>query len=115
MRHQVKSSEIKESWYGAKCVFLHAHGSEQLYEERIVLFTAGGMDEAIELAERDARDYAQSLDNCAYTGFVNIFQIFSAQLVSGTEVYSLMRASDLEKNQYLDRFHDTGTERTQTP
>ncbi|HEY9731730.1 MAG TPA: DUF4288 domain-containing protein [Drouetiella sp.] len=112
MTHQVTGSQSKEFWHAAKCVFLHAPGAEQLYEERVVLIAANDWNEAIEVAEREARDYAASLDHCTYIGFVSVFKILAESLCSETEVYSLMRASTLEKEEYLDRFYDTGSERT---
>jgi hypothetical protein len=32
----------------------------------------------------------------------------------GTEVFSLLRTSDLSVDAYLDRFHDTGNERVRS-
>ncbi len=34
--------------------------------------------------------------------------------VLGTKVFSLMRDSDFSPDEYLDHFHDTGTERART-
>lgn len=103
-----------EPWYGAKCVFLHMGLSDgPVYEERVVLVKAKDLDEAIERGEKEAEEYAGNLDDCTYTGFINVFHIFGNKITEGTEVYSLMRSSDLETDEYLDHFYDTGEERTQ--
>jgi hypothetical protein len=60
-----------------------------------------------------AEEYANDLDGCSYTGFINVFHIYGESIGEGTEVYSLMRASSLSKDDYLNSFYDTGTERTQ--
>lgn len=107
-----KGTREKKSWFGAKCVFAYPSGSladEQLYEERVILLKAIDFDEAIALAEKEARSYATS---CIYTGFVNVFQISAHEIVEGTEVYSLMRSSELDSGEYLNYFHDIGTEKT---
>ncbi|WP_254511951.1 DUF4288 domain-containing protein [Anatilimnocola floriformis] len=104
-----------EPWYGAKCIFLHAKGagrSKQFYEERVVLIKAENFDKAVSRAEVMAEEYAKGLDGCAYAGFMNVFHIFDEQIGDGTEVYSLMRKSDLSKDEYLDKFYDTGAERS---
>lgn len=105
-----------EPWYGAKCVFLHSEIEScpgQVYEERVILLRAGSLDEAVSRAEALADEYARDVGGCSYTGFVNVFHIFDENIGDGAEVYSLMRTSDLSKDEYLNRFYDTGTERTQ--
>ena len=105
-----------EPWYGAKCVFLHTEIEScpgQVYEERVILERAGSFDEAVSRAEALADEYARDVGGCSYTGFVNVFHLFDENIGDGAEVYSLMRTSDLNKDEYLNRFYDTGTERTQ--
>jgi hypothetical protein len=104
-----------EPWYGAKCIFLHADLKSEdghLYEERIVLLKAESEDEAIDRAENEAKEYAQNLEGCSYLGYVNVFHVYDESIGDGTEVFSLMRTSKLSKKKYLDRFFDTGKERT---
>jgi hypothetical protein len=104
-----------EPWYSAKCIFLHADVQSEngrVYEERVVLLKAENLDEAIEFAEKEATEYAQNLEGCSYLGFVSVFHIYDETIESGTEIYSLMRDSKLDKNKYLNRFYDTGKERT---
>ena len=105
-----------EPWYGAKCVFLHTRiegWAGQVFEERVVLVKANSLDEAIKRAESFATEYASDIEGCSYTGFANVFHIYDENIGNGSEVYSLMRTSDLSTNDYLNYFYDTGLERTQ--
>jgi hypothetical protein len=104
-----------EPWYGAKCIFLHTRIDScpgQVYEERLILVRAESPDDAISRAEVLAKEYANDLEGCSYTGFIDVFHIYDENMGDGTEVYSIMRTSDLGKDEYLNRFYDTGTERT---
>lgn len=81
------------------------------YEERIVLLKATSFEHASLLAEEEARTYAFDNSECVYTGFLNIYHLFDADVGHGTEVWSLMRTSGLDTKSYLDTFYDTGAER----
>ncbi len=48
---------------------------------------------------------------CIYTKFCNAYWMFD-NLEEGTEVYSLMRETKFDQEKYLDKFYDTGNERT---
>ena len=105
-----------EPWYGAKCIFLHTKIDScpgQVYEERIILVKAENLDDAISRAESMAEEYANDLEGCSYTGFIDVFHIYDENIGDGVEVYSLMRTSNLSKDEYLNSFYDTGMERTQ--
>ncbi len=105
-------------WYAVRCVFRSAwtHTSEnvvpdeQLYEERITLWQATSVEEAIALAEAEAEDYAGDEDE--YLEIAQAFLLYDAP-TQGAEVFSLMRSSKLEPDEYLDTFFDTGSERQQ--
>lgn len=99
-----------EPWYGAKCVFLHTAIESrpgQVYEERVVLIRASSFEEAISKAEQEAEEYARDAEGCSYVGFVDIFHVYDERVGDRTEVYSLMRDSDLGVDQYIERFCDT--------
>ena len=82
-----------------------------LYEERITAWNAESMEEALALAEQEARNYADdgaaSLD--LYQGYWLSDDVECPS--SGVEVFSLLRESDLAPEDYIDRFFDTGDER----
>ena len=103
-------------WYAVRCVFRSAWmesseglpPDEHLYEERVTLWQASSPEEAIALAEAEAAEFAD--DDDEYLGLAQPFKLFD-DLVNGAEVFSLMRSSRLEPDEYLDTFFDTGDER----
>ena len=98
------------SWFGVRCLFRH-HGD--VYEERVTLWRARDLDEAIALAEEEAREYAAVLSSPdgrnEYIGFAQSY-VLDDEPGHGAEVFSLMRDSDLPPGAYIDRFFDTGDE-----
>ena len=103
----------KEPFFAAKCIYRHDQlkpigGKKYVYEERIVLVQADDMDSAIIKAEKEAKEYAD-LDT-TYLEYVNVFNLFDYIIHNGSELYSSMRSSDLESEQYIDTFYDTGYE-----
>lgn len=98
-------------WVSVRCVFRLQFGIDQVYEERVTLWRAADMDVAIELAETEALKYAADVDG-EYTGLAQANQLSNA-LEQGTEVFSLMRSSELDVEAYLEHLFDTGTEREQ--
>ena len=105
----------EEPWYGAKCIFRHNDRQTAdgfMYEERIILLKAERADAAIARAEKEAQTYAADLSGCEFIEFVDVFHLFDETIGDGTEIYSLMRLSNLDKDKYLDTFYNTGSERT---
>jgi hypothetical protein len=97
-------------WFGVRCVF---RWSQPLtYEERITLWEADSLDDAIALAEVDAQAYAERL-NSEYLDMAQAYWIGANRPEVGSELFSLMRDSDLDPDAYLDSFYDTGQERQQ--
>ena len=105
-------------WYAVRCVFRSAWAETSeglppgvhLYEERITLWQASSLEEAIALAESEAQEYADEEDE--YLDLAQAFKLFD-EPSSGAEVFSLMRSSELDSDAYLDTFFDTGDERAQ--
>ncbi|WP_225991535.1 DUF4288 domain-containing protein [Actinomadura montaniterrae] len=95
------------AWFGVRCFFKVAANS---YEERITIWRADSHDDAIALAEADAHEYAETLDGVAYLDLAQSYLIGDAP-EQGSEVFSLIRDSDLDEDEYLDTFFNTGTER----
>ena len=91
---------VKE-WYAVRCVFRSAWAETSeglppdvhLYEERITLWQATSVEEAIALAEAEAEDYAGDEDE--YLEIAQAFLLYDAP-TQGAEVFSLMRSSKLE-------------------
>ncbi|MCX6318903.1 MAG: DUF4288 domain-containing protein [Bacteroidetes bacterium] len=106
---------IKE-WYGAKTVYrvfttLNKKG-HKVYEERVIVLRATSFGRAIQVAEKEAKTYAKESE-CHYLGYVNVFKLSEDSITELTEVFSLMRDSKLTDEKSLDKFFDTGLERTQ--
>jgi len=104
---------MKNESYSVRCFFEWAPRPDMkkkhLYEERITIWNAEGIDQAIELAEQEADAYAKNID-AEYLGLAQGFYLFDKIDSSGTEVYSLLRESNLKPEKYLDHFFDTGNE-----
>ena len=103
--------EEHDRWYAVRSL-LHLEGAgESAYEERITLWRAGSLDEALERAAAEAEEYA------AFAGASYLADLGQAYLLAdtpprdGSEVFSLVRDSALPPKPYVDRFFATGQER----
>lgn len=105
---------MKKESYSVRCIFEWTSrpdmAKKHLYEERITIWEATNIDQAIELAEQEAESYAKETD-AEYLGLAQGFHLFEKVNSSGTEIFSLLRESNLKPEKYMDRFFDTGTER----
>ncbi len=98
-------------WYGVRCVFRWTRPST--YEERVTLWEAESLDDAIAKAESEAQRYASRL-NSEFLDIAQAYWIGADRPSAGSEVFSLMRDSTLDADDYLDAFYDTGRERQRT-
>ena len=105
-----------EPWYGVRCIFSHGvvdDGARTLFEERIVLVRAESFDEAISKAEAEAENYAADLGGeTQYLGEADAYHLALSEIVEGSEIFSLMRTSELGPKDYVSRFFQTGAERS---
>lgn len=92
-------------WFTVRCIIRH----DGAYEERVTLWMAGTFDGAIALAESEATEYAEMLGH-TYCGLAQSYSLPESTPGHGSEVFSLFRESDLEPNEYLNQFFDTGAE-----
>jgi hypothetical protein len=105
-------------WFAVRCLFrcgwppTDAADHSNRYEERITLWRAGNIDEAIAKAEAEAHVYADTIDEAPsqYLGLAQAYALFDNPDQDGAEVFSLIRDSHLDGNNYLDAFYDTGHE-----
>jgi hypothetical protein len=98
------------AWFGVRCIFRFdpsEHGDASLFEERVTIWQAESFDEAIELAEAEAEEYARGL--CTYLGLAQAYELVEGP-GHGQEVFSLMRESFLGDDDYLEAFFTTGSE-----
>jgi hypothetical protein len=107
MRHEPKA------WYSARTFYRWLTWENRPFEERVVLFRARSLDEAIELAERESAEYAREGD-LEVLDMVQAYRISDGdeELGAGTEVFSKLHALDLPANAFLDRY-DSGPAHTQ--
>ncbi len=103
--------EIAESnWFSVRC---HFQLSTDTYEERITIWQSGEFEDALEMAEQEARNYAASrggryLESC--DGYRMSNQALMAE--PGQQLYSLVRTSSLAPAAYLRQFFFTGAEQS---
>ena len=109
MAAKPRGSEVMTEWYGVRCVFRWTEAVEPSYEERVTVWHAVDVDSALALAEAEAREYAKEM-GAAYVGLAQAYATGNEELVSGSEVFSLLRDSALPPEEYVDRFFDTGDE-----
>jgi hypothetical protein len=100
---------VVADWFGVRCVF---HDTEGVFEERVTIWRAGDLEEAVELAEVEAEEYAEAVE-AEYLGFAQVFGMAEPP-AHGAVAFSLLRDSDLAPDDYLDHFFDTGDEREVT-
>jgi hypothetical protein len=104
-----------KNWFAVRCMFQFPRVPKQrkkrLYEERITLWQAADIDEAIALAEQEAGSYAADC-GCVYLKVAQAFALFDPVIGNGTEIFSLFRESNKKSDAYLDRFFVTGFERS---
>lgn len=111
---QVGENE-KAAWFAVRCVFASgwpAGPGHPVYEERITLWRASSVEEAVARAETEATKYAATIEEAPdnYLGLAQAYQL-SDEPGDATEVFSLLRESELAADDYLDAFFDTGSER----
>lgn len=115
MSEWLPSTPQSSGWVAVRCVFRSELEGTGMYEERVTLWRTTSMAEAVERAEAEAHEYAAMLstppaDPHEYVGLAQAY-LLADDLDDGAEVFSLVRGSDLEPEDYLDAFFDTGTER----
>jgi hypothetical protein len=108
-----RMSDEELEWFAVRRVFAWSGWAGKPFEERITLWRARSLDHAIELAEQEAEEYAKE------NGFadLDLSQAFAisegSEIGNGTEIFSLLRDSDLAPDEYLDTFFSTGAEHEQ--
>lgn len=103
------SETAADDWYCARCIFRWEDGG--CYEERLTLWRAESLTDAIRIAEVEAAAYARQFEDCplSYAGLAQACKL-DGDPGHGAEVFSLLRGSDLEPDAYLSDFFDTGQE-----
>jgi hypothetical protein len=122
----MKPNKNQDSWFSVKLIFnfqidgipdskdKNYSDEFNMYEEILILVKAESFELAYEAAEAYARNmeddhvnpYGQTV-HYKFVEAIDCFNIMSATLVSGTEVYSrfLRTPKDIDKKTFLDRFY----------
>jgi hypothetical protein len=100
-----------DRWYAVRCLFQGTDGGEASYEERITLWRAASLEDALSRAAAEAVEYAEFAGLTYVTGFDQSYPLADAPPRDGAEVFSLIRGSSLPPTAYIDRFLATGEER----
>ena len=99
-------------WYSGRCVFKWKGWAGEPFEERITLWQADSLEDAIELAEREAVSYAGAND-AERVEFSQAYALADdSEIGNGAEIFSLIRDSELSPEDYIDTFFATGEEHT---
>ena len=98
-------------WYAVRSLFHDPEGSASAYEERITLWQAADLEDALARAAAEAVEYAE-FAGVTYLGeFAQSYPLADAPPRDGAEVFSLTRSSALPPKAYVQQFFDTGRER----
>ncbi|MFE5111634.1 hypothetical protein [Streptomyces sp. NPDC056663] len=104
------NADGETSWYAVRCVFQWEAWEGTPYEERLTLWQAASLAEAIGRAEGEARSYAEE-NGLRYLELAQCYQrATTGRPGDGDEVFSLSRDSHLGAESYLDHHFDTGHE-----
>ncbi|MFF5922073.1 hypothetical protein ACFY8C_27625 [Streptomyces flavochromogenes] len=102
-----------KAWYSVRTFYRWLTWENRPYEERVVLFRAQSLDDALTLAERESAEYAREGD-FVVLDMMQAYRIsdLDEELGAGTEVFSQLHALDLTSSEFLDRY-DSGPAHTQ--
>ncbi len=103
--------EQDDRWYAVRSLFRLAGEGENAYEERITVWQAVSLDEALERAAAEAAEYAEFAGTTYLADFGQVDPLADAPPRDGAEVFALTRDSALAADAYVDRFFTTGHER----
>ena len=103
--------EQDNRWYAVRSLFHHPEGAESSYEERITLWQAADLDDALSRAAAEAAEYAEFAGVTYLAEFAQSYALADAPPRDGAEVFSLTRNSALPPGPYVEQFFDTGRER----
>ncbi len=99
-----------EQWFSVRC---HFQLTPDTYEERITIWRSGEFEEALEMAEQEARKYASERGG-RYLESCDGYRMSDPTLIAepGQQIYSLTRTSSLAPAAYLRQFFFTGAEQS---
>jgi hypothetical protein len=91
-------------WFGIRTIFLwgkRTNDGLNVFEERVVVFSADTGEEALVKAKREAEDYAASNSMEALHGLLVAYHQDGDQLIDGYEVWSELYQSSEELDSFV--------------
>jgi hypothetical protein len=104
----IPDDDPEAAWFAVRNVFRRGDS----YEERITLWKAPTFEEAEHRAQIEIEEYAETVE-MELLHFAQVYRL-AEYPQDGAEVFSLIRRSELESEEYLSTFFDTGTEHQRT-
>ena len=105
-------SASSAEWYAVKALFrwyFKSNGKTVNVEERLVIFLAQSLDQALDLAEVEASAYCSEDETANYRiepmGWWSAYCIGDKAIVPGTELYSRLVSTNLPSDSYLRRYY----------
>ena len=110
MDHLRSDGDDEPRWYAVR----HFVRDVDSYEERVTVWRCDSFDEAFKLAESEALEYLALWNEGTDVELLDTFQGFELGEPPdhGREVFSLIRHSGLNKDEYVRRFFESGDELT---
>ena len=103
--------EQENRWYAVRSLFHVPDDVDSGYEERITLWQAADLEDALARAAAEAVEYAEFAGVTYLSEFAQSYALADAPPRDGAEVFSLTRSSALPATPYVEQFFDTGRER----
>ncbi len=90
------------NWFGIRAIYLFGRKKDgtNIFEERIVVFSAANEDEAFTKAEREADEYARTL-NLQRHPYLEAYYQDGDALIDGYEVWSQCYQSSLDLESFV--------------
>jgi hypothetical protein len=111
VHHSRVEPEQENRWYAVRSLFYVREDADSAYEERITLWQAADLDDALTRAAAEAAEYAEFAGVTYLSEFAQSYPLADAPPRDGVEVFSLTRSSGLPPQPYVEQFFDTGRER----
>ena len=109
--HPCVTNLRKARWFGCRSIIRWPDlpTDKESYEERITIWRADSPTDAMALAEAESAKYAAA-NKLEDLGFTQVYEMIT-KAANGAEVFSLIRDSYLQPDEYLNSFIATGGER----
>ena len=111
MHHSGVEPEQENRWYAVRSLFHVPDDADGGYEERITLWEAPDLDDALARAAAEADEYAEFAGVTYLSDFAQSYALADAPPRDGAEVFSLTRSSAIPPKPYVERFFSSGLER----